>query len=422
MKKSPFFRPGLFFLGMFFLALVLKYGVVPVLFPPRAGDLVPISWSRLEFFLSKPQNLTDWVGALQQSADYYRRRDPLATFSFGESVVTAEDLAFACDDLASVAKQGDGAVFYRHLTQKYRLYRSVGADGAGEVLVTGYYEPLLYGDRHPSERFYYPLYQRPEDIFTIDLSQWSTDYAKKQILARLDGKQIRPYFDRRQIDREGKLSGRGLELVWVDDPIQAFFLHVQGSGRIELPNGERIRVGYAGENGRPYRSIGKLLIEEQEVSREKMTMPVLREWLTTHPSEVNRILEYNPSYVFFKELQGGPFGNIGVTLTPGRSIATDHHLFPKGAPGILTTSLPIFAKDGKTVGSWQRETRLVVNQDTGGAIRGPGRVDLFMGFGKEAEQTAGILKQGNSRLYFIVPVVKKEKNIMPYGQKNRKRS
>ncbi|MEO5330889.1 MAG: MltA domain-containing protein [Magnetococcus sp. YQC-5] len=364
------------------------------------SNMVPIPWSELPATLFEDQTIQTWADALTQSAVYYRRLPPKKILDFGSHPVSAGDMVKACTELAQLARSKDLAQLKTVLQHRFRLFRSVGND-QGDVLVTGYYEPLLHGSFTRSKRFFYPIYRRPPDLM------------ESGGISRMEkGKRV-PYYDRKQIDGpilkgytkkpSGSLANRGLELVWVDNPIDAFFLHIQGSGRVLLENGQMLRIGYHGANGRPYVAIGSILIKEGKIPKEEMTMPRLRQWLVDNPGENQRLFFANPSYVFFHELSGDPVGNINVPLTKGRSIATDHRLFPKGAPGVLETTLPVFAADGKSLTAWRPEVRFVVNQDTGGAIRGPGRVDLFFGFGEQVEYQAGVMKQPNSKLYFIAP-------------------
>ena len=173
---------------------------------------------------------------------------------------------------------------------------------------------------------------------------------------------------------------------------------------IQLPDGKTIRVGYDSTNGQPYRAIGQKIIDEGGLKPEETTLQSIRRWLLSHPKQIDRILYSNPSYVFFRRIhEVGSYGNIGVLLTPWYSIATDHRLFPRGAPAIIKTALPQIEADGETVSKWEPEARFVVNQDTGGAIRGPGRVDWFTGGSPLSEQTAGVMKRNRSALYFIAP-------------------
>ncbi|MBF0159663.1 MAG: MltA domain-containing protein [Magnetococcales bacterium] len=349
------------------------------------GPLQRVPWSRLKPALADGLKTTEqmrqWATALDRSAQYYGKIAPETTFRFGLTDIPARRMAAACRELAAVAKTGTSEQLWQLLTSKYQLYRSIGVDGKGNVLVTGYFEPLLNGSRTPSARFRYPVYRSPR---TRGLSP--------------------KLYDRNAIENKGKLAKKGLELAWVDDRIALFFLHIQGSGRIRMEDGSILRVGYDGGNGHPYFSIGNILIQEKHLIPEEVTMPGIRRWLLDHPREINRILISNQNYVFFRPVYDGPYGNINVMLTPWHSIATDYHLFPKGAPAVIETRRPSFASDG-SVTEWRPETRLVVNQDTGGAIRGAGRVDWFTGFGRESELTAGVMKQNRSGLYFIVPII-----------------
>ena len=383
-------------------------------------SLEAISWSEAPPTLFEDKTTASWAKALEGSAAYYDKISSATMFHFGKVTVSARTMAKACRDLAGVARKEDPQQLRHYLQKQFQLYRSVGSNGQGEVLVTAYYEPLLHGSLTRSERYFQPLYRRPPDLLTARLGLWSSEWKGKKLVGRVVGKTLRPYYDRAEIDahlvsgktsgtKKGKLADKELELAWVDNAIDAFFLHIQGSGRVALDtpmeSGETtLRLGYASSNGRPYRSIGKILINEGKIPRAELTMPRLRTWLRNHPKEVQRILFANPSYVFFRQLKGDPVGNIQVPLSKERSIATDHRLFPKGAPSILVTTAPRFAKDGKTILDWKPDIRFTVNQDTGGAIRGAGRVDLFLGFGEEAENWAGVMKQPNSRLYFLAPL------------------
>ncbi|MBF0358242.1 MAG: murein transglycosylase A [Magnetococcales bacterium] len=368
----------------------------------KADSLIPIPWSEAPEALKQEHSLNDWADAIEASIGYYARKKPTAEVNFGTYKVSAIDMTRSLRKLANLARSDDNKALQVFLQENFKLFRSVGSNNQGNVLVTAYYEPLLQGSLQRSKRYKYPLYKRPKDIFDISLSPWLPEM-KKKITARFDGKKLTPYYDREEIDIEKNLDKKNLELVWVDDLVDVFFLQIQGSGRVQLEEGGVIRVGYNGANGHPYRSIGKILIEEGAISREDMSLPAIRNWLDKNPSQQSRLLNANPSYVFFRKLKGGPYGNISVALTPERSIATDYRIFPKGAPGVLVTTIPNFSKNSSTEVTWQNNTRFIVNQDTGGAIRGPGRVDLFLGFGEIAEKTAGIMKQSGSALYFIAP-------------------
>ncbi|MBF0191054.1 MAG: MltA domain-containing protein [Magnetococcales bacterium] len=367
------------------------------------ANLESVSWSDIPPALFQDRQLQTWADALTQSAVYYRRIPADLSFSFAGYTVTAAQMARACTELAELARSNDPARLKQELPQRFRLFRSMGGNSKKNVLVTGYYEPLLHGSFTRSKRYHYPIYRRPPDLLE----------AGKGGYRLVKGKRER-YYTRSQIDERflsktdskklsAKLANRGLELVWVDNPIDAFFLHIQGSGRVKLDTGEIMRIGYDSTNGHAYTAIGRILISEGKIPHEEMTMPRLRQWLVDNPRENQRLFFANPSYVFFRKLSGEAVGNINVPLTKDRSIATDHRLFPKGAPAILSTTIPELAPDGKTVAGWRPEVRFVVNQDTGGAIRGPGRVDLFFGYDEQVEYRAGVMKQNGSSLYFMAP-------------------
>ena len=214
----------------------------------------------------------------------------------------------------------------------------------------------------------------------VDLSPFGEKYKGQRIVGRLKGKTIVPYPDRRAIDTDEDFARVARPIAWVDDRIDLFFLHIQGSGRIFLADGNSIRVHYHGANGRPYRSIGRLLINQGKIPSGEMSMQRLKTYLKSHPAAVDAVLNYNPSYVFFKTETSGPIGALGVDLTPGRSVAVDRRVFPMAAPAFLQTRIPVIDGNGR-IDRWMDFSAFALNQDTGGAIRGPGRVDIFWGGG-----------------------------------------
>jgi membrane-bound lytic murein transglycosylase A len=269
----------------------------------------------------------------------------------------------------------------------YRVVRMTGRKRDTRGLVTGYYEPLLRGSRVRVEPFTTPLYRRPDDLLVVDLASLYPELKGKRVRGRLDGNKVVPFYSRAQTREAPGLEG--LEIAWIDDPLDAFLLEVQGSGRVQLPGGETIRLQYADQNGQPYRSIGRYLADQGVMKLEDVNMPAIRAWLAANPARLHEVLDSNPSVVFFTERplddpSVGPKGALGVPLTAGRSIAVDPGVVPLGAPVFLSTSYPATSLPLR---------RLVVAQDTGGAIRGPIRADLFFGFGSEAGAQAGMMKQ-----------------------------
>jgi membrane-bound lytic murein transglycosylase A len=301
--------------------------------------------------------------------------------------------------LSFVRRRPNHEALNRFLRRNFRVYRAVGNDGRGRVLFTGYFEPRLKGSLKRGNRYRYPVYARPDDLIKVDLGRFSERLAGERIFGRLEGRRLIPYFSRDEIDGQGRLVGRCPVLAWVQDPVALFFLQIQGSGRIYLDDGSTINVHYDASNGRPYRSIGKLLLERGEIAAEEMSMQRIRQYLQDHPQEMDSVLNHNESYVFFRLEAGGPYGSLGVPVTPGRTIATDRRLFPPGAPAFIHTTIPEIDGAGR-IHRWRSSRRLVLNQDTGGAIRGPGRADLFWGGGQYAELAAGHQRHPGS-LYFL---------------------
>ena len=260
--------------------------------------------------------------------------------------------------------------------------------GEDRGLFTGYYEPLLHGARQPGGTYTVPIHGLPSALVRVDLGRFAADLAGRRIVGRVVDGALEPLPDRAAI-ATGALAGAAPVIAWVDDPVDAFFLHVQGSGRIALAGGGMLRVGYAGKNGHAYVSIGRALIERGALARADVSLQSIRAWLAANPGEAAAVLALNPSYVFFRELHGeGPLGAQGVPLTPGRSLAVDRRFLPLGAP----LWLDVMAPASDPAAADRRLRRLVIAQDTGGAIRGPLRGDLFWGFGAEAESVAGRMK------------------------------
>ncbi len=289
----------------------------------------------------------------------------------------------------------------RILKTRFDIYQTPRRDKENRpVLFTGYYEPVLDGSLKKTETYKYPIYKKPGDMITLDLGSFHPRYKGKRLVGRMGGGTFLPYHSRKAIESKAALADEALEMVWLADPVESFFLHIQGSGKIRLRDGRTLSVNYAASNGRVYRSIGRLFIKEGILSREEVNLESIKNFLGTHPEEQERILNYNESYVFFRKVEEGPIGSLSEPVTAGRSIATDSALFPKGALAFIETEVPILDEEGRLEG-WRNVSRFVLNQDTGGAIKGPGRVDLFFGSGEKPGKAAGYMKQ-NGRLYFLI--------------------
>ncbi len=292
------------------------------------------------------------------------------------------------------------AFFERHFSP----YQVTAADGRDTGMITGYYEPLLAGSRVRSPRHRVPLYAAPDDLLTIDLTELYPELKDKRLRGRVEGKRVLPYWPRADIE-SGKVAIAGMkELVYVDDPVEAFFLQIQGSGRVRLAEGGMMRVGYSDQNGHPFRSIGRLLVERGELTLDRASMQGIKEWGRRNPEKLLPLLDENPSYVFFREVPApapgspeaeidGPIGTLGVPLLRERTIAVDPRSIPLGAPVFLATTYPLSARPLQ---------RLMLAQDTGGAIRGAVRADFFWGFGDDAGRQAGRMKQ-DGQMWLLWP-------------------
>ncbi len=339
--------------------------------------------------------------ATQRSVGYLRRLPPERLVPFGDRQVSVSTLLQTLETFQQLlATAQTPAAFNRALREQFEIVQSPGRNTRGEVLFTGYYEIALDGSLVASPQFPYPVYKRPPDLTEATPAPpiWRTTGE------RLDPQQAqRPagsYYTRREIDGEGKLQGRGLELFWLRNPVDGYFLHVQGSGQIRLPNGQIRRVNYAASNGHPYYSIGRILIDEGRVFPEGMSLQSLRRYFRDHPQEMTRVLYRNPRYIFFRQVEQGPQGNLGLLLVPGRSVATDQGIFPPAGLAFVQMQQPVFDAQGGIL-SWQPASRFVLSHDTGSAITGPGRIDLFWGSGAQAEMAAGHMQHTGS-LFFLL--------------------
>lgn len=343
--------------------------------PPGIGG--PIAWSDLEHWESD-SHADVWAGFLSSCKKL--KQDPWRE---------------VCEMASSAGPLGDvqAKLFFESHFEVRPVYAT---GGASEGLITGYYEPLLMGSLEKTPEFRYPLYGVPQDLLTVALSEQYPKLKDMRLRGKLEGNKIVPYYDRGQLDADEALLS-GDELLWVSDRVDAFFLHVQGSGQVQLPDGSTKAVGYAAQNGHPYRSIGKVLIDMGELAREDVTLFTIKDWLESNPQRMDEVLAKNPSYIFFDlkdATAAGPVGSLNVPLTPRRSIAVDRNVIPLGAPVWLQTTLP-----DEQASPFHR---LMLAQDTGGAIKGHVRADVFWGRGSEAEKMAGLMKQ-KGELYVLLP-------------------
>ncbi len=344
---------------------------------PPYSLLKPASWQDLEGLL-EDDVVEAWPAWLQSCT------------RLGEK----EAWKTACD-AASAMNQPNSARIIDYLSNHFDVFQAQNQDGSTTGMVTGYYQPLLKGSRKQSKQYPHPLYGVPADLITVELADVYPQLKYKRVRGRLAGKKLIPYRTRAEIDvNPSPLAGN--EIFWIDDHIDVFFLQVQGSGVVQLENGEQVQVGYANQNGSPYHSIGRLLVEQGELTLEKASMRGIKNWAQNNPDKLQPLLNSNPSYVFFRELPtglSGPIGALGVPIKAERSVAVDRKFIPLGAPIFLSTTEP---------NSTNPLRRLMLAQDTGGAIKGGVRADFFWGAGDKAGARAGSMKQ-QGEVWVLLP-------------------
>ena len=372
-RKNSIQQKSIFRWGLAFLA-VLLLGALPTVGHSHIGD-VALQQEDPEFvpFFADDLDRSSLKAAVLQSVAALRRRDESQILAFGDQRISVALIRESLETFAGLLDTEPD--ISAALLRNFDIYRVTSP-----ILFTGYHEPVINGSLVQTERYRYPLYGVPNDL-----------------PAR--GTAI-PYFSRAEIDGQGVLKGKGSEIVWLDDPVERFFLHIQGSGQIRLPRGKRIRVGYAGDNGRSYRSIGRYLLDQGVLPPGQASTQGIRRYLAAHPEERDAILFHNPRYIFFKASStgpNGPVGSLGVPLTPGRSLAADPSIYPLGGLAFIHARRPVW--NARNQVTWKEFFRFVVLQDTGSAIRGPARADLF--WGSAAETEAGAMAQ-RGEMYLLV--------------------
>ena len=327
---------------------------------------------------------------LQQSLAALEQKPDSQAFPFGRKQVSVGRVRDSLGAFLALLDQPGGLA--PEVQREFDLYRATVP-----VLFTAYHEPELQGSFIRTERYRYPLYRPPTDLVKVDASRFTTQRFPQDMYGRVANGRLVPYFSRAQIDGQRILVPQHREIVWLNDPVERFFLHIQGSGRIRLPDGAWFRVGYAASNGWPYRSIGKLLLSQGKLQSGEASAQGIRHYLRQYPAEQDRILFHNSRYIFFRVVSAGPLGSLGVPLTPGRSIAVDPNWYPPGALGFIRATKPHLEENGQV--SWQPFSRFVALQDRGAAITGPGRADIYWGSGPQPE--AGLMAQRGELYIFL---------------------
>lgn len=343
---------------------------------------------------------------------------------FGKKQISKFDYILSLEHLLKKISSGNKDEVLQSVREEFEFFEIYGDTKWSEVFMTAYYDPVIKGSLKKTKELNIPLYRVPKDLVSVQMHEFFKafpDLEKKINEARKKkdnkyvlrgrfvpfangGGKVVPYYSREEIDTKGKLKKEKLEIVWVN-PIDSFFIQIQGSGTVQLDNGKKIRVGYASQNGHGYVAIGKFLLDH--IPLEKMSMQAIHEHLSTLPEkELHAILNKNPSYVFFQELEGASQTYFGTDVIAGRTIATDFRFFPKGAVAYLEFNQPVFAEGAAINESvpvdWKPTSRLVVDQDTGGAIRGAHRLDLYWGLGDLAARSAGVMRH-HGKLWYLLP-------------------
>lgn len=345
---------------------------------PDYGLLKKSDWSAIESSFESDNVLLTWTAWLRSC-----------------SVLKQKDAWKKVCDLAEDIKDPSDENIKNYFKKYFNLYSATNMDGSDTGTITGYYQPILKGSKFKTSHYKVPLYTTPKDLITVDLSEVYPELKSKRLRGKLAGNKLIPYLSRAEIDGQGSpLAGN--EIVWVEDPVEAFFLEIQGSGIIQLDNGEAMQIGYADQNGYPFKAIGSTLVQKKEITMAEASMEGIKNWARKNITKLREFLNMNASYVFFRKLPNdlpGPIGALGVSIEAERSVAIDPKFVPLGAPIFLSTTQP---------NTNEPLERLMVAQDTGGAIRGGVRADFYWGSGDEAGRKAGSMKQ-QGKIWTLLP-------------------
>jgi len=338
--------------------------------------------------------------AAEASKRYYASLPERVYFNLDRDTYSSEQLSHSMDHFLRILDETPPRRLDQRIERECRSYRPRHGDGH----FTAYFEPVLRAKLQPDERYRYPVYERPDDLTLVELGRFFPGDERNIHGVVRDG-ELFPYLTREEIDGKGLLKGRGLELAWVDDPVELFFLHIQGSGRLDLVDGGEMRVNFSGSNGLPYTSVARYMLDNRIV--DSGSNSAIRDFLTNNPASRDQIFFQNRRYIFFRSValdsKDGPIGSIGQPLIPGRSLATDQRYVPPGALMYIKTRRPVVDAEGRLTG-WEKIGRFAFSHDTGAAIKGPGRGDIFWGAGARAGSTAGYVNEGGDMIILVCGV------------------
>ncbi len=363
------------------------------------------SWSSLSIS-EQFEKMDALKTSIESNLKWLARKKEDSVFKFKNISFTTKDFICSSNELMSNIKNN---YEIKSLLEKYFDLYKIEIDNRKKVIFTGYYIPYAEASETKNSQFKVPVYKAPEDLITVNLGDFNSDFKGKVIRGRIKKNRLIPYWSREEITNGKKLNHKGLEIAWVKNKTDLFFIEIQGSGLLTYSDGTKKFIHYSGQNGREYNAIGSLLLNEGLLQKNDISMQSIRSWLELHPEEEARVLNFNKSFVFFNLEKEGPFGNINVKLTPERSIAADQRIFPAGTLTLLNFEMPIVPAINKSLLANQENKKEIFSQlsfvqDTGGAIKGPGRIDVYWGEGKEAGEIAGVTNQEGS-LFILVPKV-----------------
>lgn len=370
--------------------------------PLSSPSMIYVDYPFEKIFKGDDLSRQSLLSAVESSILYFGKINPNTSFKYGSLRYSAREVLISLNLFKSYLYRNLAySELIEEMEENFLVFQSA-SNFDKNVMFTGYYEPIFKGSLKKIRGYNVPVYDKPKDLEVLDLGRFRTTLKNRTIVYRETKRGPMPYYSRREIMGENALKGKGYEIAWFKNPVDLFFLQVQGSGIMVLPDGGKMKLSYNGSNGRKYSSIGKFIIDNGWMKLEDVSMGSIRDFMDRHPEKRDQILFHNESYVFFKlgTHVSGPKGNINVPLTGRRSVATDAQIFPKGALAYIITDVPSFDRN-YIYDNEKPISRFVMNQDTGGAIKGTGRVDLFWGNGITAEKSAGRMRS-HGKIYFII--------------------